>query len=252
MLTKKQLHALHTQHVPLHILELDYIQSIVLKHIYRHTDNLVFKGGTNLRKTHGLNRFSEDLDFNILTDDPEKNLTHAVQGLKRTDIPSTIHTLKERKNTFLASIRYQGPLYTGADISRDSLQIEISKHPVHLTPEWETIISLYPDTGTFSILSMHPQEILAEKIRSLVQRKKPRDLYDIWFLLKAGVTPSQKLVTQKFVDLDLPSEDPLTIIKQYHISEKEWQRDMNNLMERIPEKKKIKQTIIKQLRKQNE
>ncbi len=251
MLTKKQLRAIHIEHVPFHVLELDYIQSIVLKHMYHKADNLVFKGGTNLRMVHGLNRFSEDLDFNISNGNPKKNLNDGIQGLKRTGIHGRISTFEERKNTFLATIRYQGPLYTASEISMGSLQIEVSKHPVHLEPVWKTIISSYPDTGTFGILSMHPQEILAEKIRSLVQRRKPRDLYDIWFLLKTGVIPSKKLIKKKFMDLDMQPNNPIVIIKEYYISKKEWHRDMSNLMERVPEKEDIKQTIIEHLRKQS-
>ena len=43
--------------------EKDYFQELILLGISREAPELVFKGGTALYKMHGLNRFSEDLDF---------------------------------------------------------------------------------------------------------------------------------------------------------------------------------------------
>ena len=43
--------------------EKDYFQEIVMLGISREAPELAFKGGTALYKFHGLNRFSEDLDF---------------------------------------------------------------------------------------------------------------------------------------------------------------------------------------------
>ena len=52
MLTKRQLRQFHGDNVPLHIIELDYVESVLLKGIYHKTDILVFKGGTCLRKVY--------------------------------------------------------------------------------------------------------------------------------------------------------------------------------------------------------
>lgn len=40
-------------------------------------------------------------------------------------------------------------------------------------------------------------ERLAEKIRALLVRGKPRDLYDIWLLLRQGVLPDAALIARK-------------------------------------------------------
>ncbi|MCW4051080.1 MAG: nucleotidyl transferase AbiEii/AbiGii toxin family protein [Candidatus Bathyarchaeota archaeon] len=48
---------------------------------------------------------------------------------------------------------------------------------------------------------------LSEKIRSLFQRTRPRDLYDVWKLSKLGLDVSE-ILTIKFdskgIDLDIP------------------------------------------------
>jgi hypothetical protein len=43
--------------------EKDYFQDLLLLAVSRESPGLVFKGGTALFKLHGLDRFSEDLDF---------------------------------------------------------------------------------------------------------------------------------------------------------------------------------------------
>src|SRR3989344_3200217 len=44
--------------------EKDYFQNILLFILYQEYGNdIIFKGGTALKKCYGLNRFSEDLDF---------------------------------------------------------------------------------------------------------------------------------------------------------------------------------------------
>ncbi len=244
MLTRKQLRSLHSEDVPLHILELDYVQSILLKHIYQRKDNLVFKGGTLLRKVMGLNRFSEDLDFHLLHGEPEENLLDGIRGLKLTGIESRLSEFSERGSVYLAKIRYQGPLYRNSDLSEGSLQIDISKHKVYEKPVWEMVISPYPDTGTFGLLAMDKREVLAEKFRSLVQRRKARDLYDVWFLLRKRVMISLPLLSKKFKDLGMEPRDPRKIISQYRLTEFEWKRDISNLMGWAPDKKEIIREIL--------
>ena len=239
MLTKRQLIEMHSEDVPLHILELDYIQSIMLKHIFMKNDDLIFKGGTCLRKVHGLNRFSEDLDFNIVKGDPITTLEEGMKGLSRTGIEADISHFDDRKEVVLAKTIYEGPLYSGSELSKGSLQIDISKHKVHQEPSWNTIIEEYSDIGTYSILSMQEEEILAEKFRSLVQRSVPRDLYDIWFLLEKEIDLDTGMLDDKFEELDMKPKEPMKTIDDYDITDTEWERDLENLINRVPTKKKI-------------
>jgi len=117
MLTRTQLKEFHEENVPLHIIELDYIQSIILKHIYLNQDTIVFKGGTSLRKVHNLDRFSEDLDFNIVGKNAEEILNSGIRGLEKTGIDSELAHFDDRKDVYLAKIRYRGPLYEGTKLS---------------------------------------------------------------------------------------------------------------------------------------
>ncbi|MFW6111033.1 MAG: nucleotidyl transferase AbiEii/AbiGii toxin family protein [Thermoproteota archaeon] len=71
MLTKEQLREYQNK-LPLHVIEQDYLETVVLKILYQRTDNLVFKGDTCLRKFYGLDRYSQDLDFTVRQGVPEK------------------------------------------------------------------------------------------------------------------------------------------------------------------------------------
>lgn len=239
MLTRTQLKEFYDENVPLHMIELDYIQSIILKHIYLKHDSIVFKGGTSLRKVHNLDRFSEDLDFNIRSGDVEEILHSGMRGLEKTGIDAELTHLDNRKDVYLAKIRYRGPLHEGTELSEGTLKIDISKHKIHNKPSWETIIGTYPDTGTYSLKVMGLEEILTEKFRSLVQRNIPRDLYDIWYILKKDIELDSDLLDQKFKDLNMTPKSPNDILSDYNLKDENWERDMRDLIHRPPKKKKI-------------
>ncbi|MBS3782246.1 MAG: nucleotidyl transferase AbiEii/AbiGii toxin family protein [Candidatus Thermoplasmatota archaeon] len=243
MLTKTQLKEFHEENVPLHMIELDYLQSIILKHIYLKHDSIVFKGGTSLRKVHNLDRFSKDLDFNIVGKNAEEILMSGIKGLEKTGIDAELTHIDDRKDVYLAKIRYRGPLHEGTKLSEGTLKIDISKHKIHNKPSWETILGTYPDTGTYSVKVMDLEEILTEKFRSLVQRNAPRDLYDIWYILKKGTELDPDLLNQKFEDLNMTPKSPMDVLSDYHLLEEDWKRDMRDLIHRPPEKKKMMEEI---------
>jgi predicted nucleotidyltransferase component of viral defense system len=251
MLTKRQLRELHPEDVPLHVLELDYVESVMLKWIYSKTDVLVFKGGTCLRKAHGLNRFSEDLDFALASkgtpgEQVKRSLQQGLNGLEKSGMRATIKEWQERPSVFLCRITYKGPLFTGQATTRGTLEVEASKLAPFKPPEWRTVTTAYPDTGTYSIQCMDPSEMLAEKLRTMLQRRKPRDLYDAWFLMKKGIKTDLEMVNLKMKEVELePVESIRQVIEAYHVNLKEWERDLGPLIGRVPEMEWIKGEVRK-------
>jgi len=166
-------------------------------------DNLIFKGGTCLRKCWFKDyRFSEDLDFTstnesfdftekILIDICEKVNAHA--GIK-THIASLKPIKFQDKHVgFEAIIKYWG-----ADHSKNEAPPPVERWQTKIKIEiilYEKMIfepiqrelyhpysdSLQIDT---SIPSYAIEEVLSEKIRALIQRSytAPRDYFDIWYL----------------------------------------------------------------------
>jgi predicted nucleotidyltransferase component of viral defense system len=165
---------------------------------------LVFKGGTCLKKCRFPDyRFSEDLDFtstncDFMFDMPLlQRITSLVE--MRTAMPVFIQSLEElrfndRLTGYAAKVKYWG-----ADHRRDqqppdpsrwitSVKIEVILYEMMIfEAEQKSVCHPYSDTLTehaASIPVYNTNEVLAEKIRALMQRSytAPRDYYDIWYL----------------------------------------------------------------------
>lgn len=162
-------------------------------------DAWVFKGGTCVKKTYfETYRFSEDLDFSLLPhasyDAGEirvalVDLARIAHELSGIDFPEEAIEVRPRRNrqgqpTFQCRLGYRGPLaYPGPprvlfDLTREE--------PVLDPPASRTVYHPYPDDlpEGVTVLTYSFNELLAEKVRALYERSRPRDLYDVVFLLE--------------------------------------------------------------------
>lgn len=190
MLSKAKLQRLaNRQKVALGILEKDYVLTEVLKalsQVPRLNDIFVFKGGTALRKVYFSHwRYSEDLDFTVkhtmAKEELRNNLDtwyHQIEGESR--IRLTTRQLYKTggyariRTQFLGPLSYPGMIYM--DLSFDE--------PLCLEPEYRRVLT-DPFTDEQRKVLVYPlEELLAEKMRSLLERGKSRDYYDAWRLLK--------------------------------------------------------------------
>jgi hypothetical protein len=73
-------------------------------------------------------------------------------------------------------------------------------------------------------------------------RKKPRDLYDVWFLLNQNVPIDPVLFQKKMVIVSEPSVVSITV------GEKEWRRDLATLLEHPPSFEQVKTDVITKLK----
>lgn len=184
------------------IVEKDYVLGWILAAIASHpeTKNLwIFKGGTCLKKCYfETYRFSEDLDFSLLPDaiytrdDLERTLGEvAASAGDASGITFPVDTIsvRERKDrlgriTFEGKLGYRGPL---AIPSTPRILFDLTAHePVIAGIERRSIFHPYPD-GLFesaTVASYSLAELFAEKTRALLERTRPRDLYDVVFILE--------------------------------------------------------------------
>ena len=245
MITRSQLRKIHTEKLPLHILEQDYIQALFLQELYPKSENLVFKGGTFLKHARGLDRFSEDLDFTkIGDDDPLIIIEKSVERMFDYGIEAELRNIKEDHLSLTARLRYKGPLYSGSERSMGSVHLEISKREdIFKSPEWIRLFFKYPEIRVVNSLCLNIDEILAEKLRALSSRTKGRDLYDVWFLLQAGVHLDKKLFEQKMAVIE---KKPIVNIS---ITEIDWDQDLKVLLERPPDLKMVKKEVQMILKK---
>jgi len=177
-------------------IEKDYIVSWALWGIARNeflNDNLVFKGGTCLKKMYFEDyRYSEDMDFTLRDDnisDEEilenfRNVFDQIYDESRIRIAIVQETIDNHKAS--GSLKFNTSyVATGGsdaikvDVTRgETIEFEVDHRPVlnnysDLREEDDTLIHCYS-----------LKEILIEKITALMGRTIPRDLYDFDYLIE--------------------------------------------------------------------
>ena len=163
--------------------EKDYFQEILMLGVSREAPDLIFKGGTSLYKFHNLDRFSEDLDFTgSITN---KTIDKLISYLRDFGYPTEVK-IDRPKSGLLLTFVTEGFLYKGTPQSLGRVQMDISEGELISDAEWKQFFPVYPDIPSFRMKLMALDEIMSEKFKALVVRRKARDAYDIWFLLNEG------------------------------------------------------------------
>lgn len=238
MLTRAQIQRLaQRQRVGMQVQERDYLQHLLLLALTGRSQGLVFKGGTALRLVYRGNRFSEDLDFNAAggADSPasvadlRRLWQQIAEELAAFGIPAELRNEWEGEAGYSLDVSYQGPLYDGRDRSKGKVRVDVSRRFEPVETRRELVHSEYDDVRPFVVTVLTPEHLLAEKVRALVVRAKPRDLYDIWLLLSQGVALEPALVKRKLAlyDLTLTADSLESALAQ---ATADWERDLRPLL----------------------
>ena len=183
--------------------EKHYLMSLILSSLYSRTKRqLVFKGGTYLWFFHRLPRASEDLDFTAVG---EVGMGPLIEGVV-ADLAiyglGAIHRIEKSRESFTAKVAVEGPLFDGRN--RNTIRIEVNlRGDVEREPVFLAFKSPYSDAPDFSLLGMDLEEVLAEKVRAMVWRRRARDLFDIHHLLAMGVKVDMELIIGKLRYYDI-------------------------------------------------
>ncbi len=173
----------------------EYIQIVFLKELYSEgfSKDIYFKGGTAIRLLFKGIRFSEDLDFTVLTNEAE--FEERIQKLFSKLQNQYPFEFKERKTitgkTYLLTAQVplvSSPVYVKLDFSMRENVLE---------PTRSILDTQYPVIVQSFINSLSMDEILAEKIRAILKRNKHRDLYDLWVLLEKGAKINLEMIKAK-------------------------------------------------------
>ncbi|MFH1439259.1 MAG: nucleotidyl transferase AbiEii/AbiGii toxin family protein [Candidatus Woesearchaeota archaeon] len=224
--------------------EKEYLLKLFLYFYYKKYQDAVFKGGTSLRFLFGLERFSEDLDFNVKNSEKfREQIKEILKDILKIGIQA--YFLKEEMfdDSYNCEIGFNGPLYKGTTQTRNKFRIDAGyRTGIFRKPEWKIMKSEYPETeDKVLILTMNIDEVLAEKACAMLNRKKGRDLYDVWFILKARVKLDKKLLEKKLkiekIKLDINKI----------VNKKEYERDMLKLVSRLIPYEQVKKEVIENL-----
>jgi len=207
----------------------EIIQEIVLCGLARSSffHKTAFYGGTSLRIFHGLDRFSEDLDFSLLKTDLNFKLEDYFPFVKKEvnsyglnlKIEEKIKSIDSNiKSAFLKGNTKELLLYFYPDntllkgINKDELikiKIEVDINP----PEYATFQHLYKLTPSpYEILLYDLPSLFSGKIHAILtrnwkQRIKGRDLYDYLFFLKKDAPFNLKHLNERLKQSETISND---------------------------------------------
>ena len=213
--------------------EKDYLLEITLFVLFNEVGKkLAFKGGTALYKLHSLNRFSEDLDFTLVSHKIEINklLTKIIRKLSDIGINGRSKEIIDHKNQKNIRLELIGPLFDGnpKNICLISMNISLKEKPLYEL-EQRKIFSQYTDIPAFDVFIMAIDELLAEKMRALLTRNKARDVYDVWFLLNKGAHLNIKDVNKK-LKLYNKIFSKKFFLEKIDEKKKSWAMDLKNLI----------------------
>ena len=170
-------------------IEKDYTLSWILKGIAQQVQLskvIVFKGGTVLKKIFFEDyRFSEDLDFTLINNNIANE--QIFEWFRETftyikeeaNIPLEIIYNNEHEDGGINFyISYIGPL--GGQGNNKRVKIDISRsEQLVFEPVIKDVFIDYSDMKEHQLLCYPLEEVLVEKMRTIMQRMQARDFYDI-------------------------------------------------------------------------
>lgn len=164
-------------------IEQDLIISRALVDLYNDPhikDALVFRGGTALNKLfiNPPSRYSEDIDFVQKNADPIGQTINAIREVLKPWLGDPKWKITQRS----AKLIYK---YESINKSASKLKIEINTtEHFQVLPLKRVPFSMDSDwfKGTADIITYEMDELMATKLRALYQRRKGRDLFDIWYV----------------------------------------------------------------------
>ena len=177
--------------------EQDLILSRALVEIYNVpevADALAFRGGTALYKLHldPPARYSEDIDLVQVVAGPIGSVLDAVRARIDPWLGAPRRTLKEGRVVLLYRMQSEGPtplpLRLKIEInSREHFSVfDLVERQYDLRSRWYS--------GGAAIKTYELDELLGTKLRALYQRKKSRDLFDLWTAHRAAGTDPERII----------------------------------------------------------
>lgn len=144
-------------------------QDILLLELYDKFPSIIIRGGTAIWQCYGSNRFSEDIDVYLPLTLKAKNFKEFLESLKRKGF--IIQKFKKTNNSIVAKFSYYDAIVRFEAVFKNVKNF--------VTKRFEM------SDGTFIFVkTLKPEEIIKEKVLAYIKRRKVRDLYDIFFLLR--------------------------------------------------------------------
>ena len=207
----------------------EVIQEITLGGLYRggFFNKAAFYGGTCLRIFHGIDRFSEDMDFSLIAPDPNFKLEGYFHAIKNEfeavgrDVEITKKDKKQFPKVESAFLKDNTEVYNVSFQTEKSIKVKIE---VDIDPplNFDTEQKLMLQPFSFMTLCFILPDLFAGKMHALVFRKwknriKGRDWYDFEWYVRKGVKLNIKHLQtriRQFNNVEMTKEEFLDKLKE--------------------------------------
>lgn len=232
------------------LVEKDYVLGWLLFG-FSENNNLVFKGGTALSKIYfpRIWRLSEDLDFSLVSGEL-RNILGGIEsvfsGIKRkSGIGFSLKSSHLNPNYLQLKIQYQGV------IGRNWIKVDVTRNDLVENPVMKPIHAGYSDYIPFKIKVETLEEIFASKLRSVIERKKCRDYFDLWQLskMKFDRQKIREIFRKKCAIKGIKPQGMLQIFPSglSDTLEPYWERELERLINPAPEMETVMNDLKKSL-----
>lgn len=242
-------------------IEKDYILTWILYGVSQHEilkEMLVFKGGTVLKKFYFEDyRFSEDLDFTLLNtdktnDEIETAFNEVFEFIKdEANIDLSLDDFGEHQTGNINFyINYVGPLGgKGKQVKVDISRNELLKFDI----EEKQMINMYSDQEECTLKCYSLDEVMTEKMRSLLSRVQPRDFYDLWYLSEYEDMEMNDLLSEYEEKAIFKGLNPEKIGERLNAIlpafKKQWQTSMSDQINDLPPFDQVERELRRHFRK---
>ncbi len=154
-------------------------------------DELIFRGGTCLHKLHlpVARRYSEDLDYVRASSGGIQPFTQAVTKVGEALGFNVRTQMGTQPKVYLGTTATSG--------GRLRIKVEVNTYErVSALPLTRVVHEVRSSwfSGSAEVQTFAPAELVATKIRALYQRKKGRDLFDLWLALTEMQLAGEEIV----------------------------------------------------------
>lgn len=151
--------------------------------------------------------------------------------------------------SIIANIQFLGPLN-----AKNRIRVDISLDEKVITePILKLMDSQYPDIEGYRVRVYSLEEILVEKIRSILQRGKSRDYYDVWMLLRVKKFDLEEvggLLMEKCESKGIEFKQELIFSKnKLNEAKRFWEVGLKDLVKELPDFDLVVDELKKELGK---
>lgn len=187
----------------------EYLQSEILAVVFnsKFGGHLSFLGGTCLRFVYKIERFSEDLDFDLIKAGLDYGELAKFIGKKLRELGFPADTtVKKRENVITINVKFSEVMKEMelSDLPDQKLKIKFEIDPKPFKNIRYESRQIFAYGKSFNIISNTLETLFAQKVIAIIFRpyQKGRDFYDlVWFLAQKNIEPNYEIFKEKGIKI---------------------------------------------------